>query len=459
MKKKILINIAFLFLLLAVVFCSCKKFVAVELPPTQTTAEKVFSSDQTATSAVVGLYANLVFGLMTFCNGGMSLYPGLSADELYNTSPNEDADGFRTNTISPVNSNGAYQRTWTKAYTMIYQANAVVEGLENADKLSAGLQKQLKGEALVIRSFCYFYLVNLFGDVPLVLKTDYGENGGLARTKADEVKEQIKKDLLWAVENLAANYPSLGRARINKWAAAALLARVYLYNKEWANAEAQANAVIGSGLYSLADNLDNVFSATSNEAIWQLYSDVSNTAEGNAFIPSSETVRPAYAITDHLLNAFEPNDQRKTSWLKANTVSGQLYYYPFKYKIRAFTPVTEYLLVLRLAEQYLIRAEARAEQNKPIDAKDDLNLIRKRAGLDSTTASSRDEILSAIEHERQTELFAEWGHRWLDLKRRDRAHTVLSSLKAPTWQATDVLYPIPMQEILRNPALQQNEGY
>ena len=68
-------------------------------------------------------------------------------------------------------------------------------------------------------------------------------------------------------------------------------------------------------------------------------------------------------------------------------------------------------------------------------------------------------ILQAIEHERQIEFFAEWGHRWFDLKRRDRAHIVLSGIKGPTWQATDVWYPIPLQEILRNPALEQNPGY
>jgi hypothetical protein len=146
-------------------------------------------------------------------------------------------------------------------------------------------------------------------------------------------------------------------------------------------------------------------------------------------------------------------------WLKANVISGQSFYYPFKYKVRSGTPVTEYLVVLRLAEQYLIRAEARVQQDKLQAAKDDLNEIRKRAGVPNTTAATKQEILTALEHERQTEFFAEWGHRWLDLKRTERANAVLGVLKVPNWQATDVLYPIPLQEIQRNPALVQNEGY
>jgi hypothetical protein len=157
--------------------------------------------------------------------------------------------------------------------------------------------------------------------------------------------------------------------------------------------------------------------------------------------------------------AFENNDQRKMNWLKTNIVSGQSYYYPFKYKIRSGTPVTEYLIVLRLAEQYLIRAEARTRQNNLQGAKSDLNEIRKRSGLPDTDANTKDEMQIAIEHERQTELFAEWGHRWFDLKRWEKANAVLNLLKAPNWQPTDMLYPIPLQEIQRNSALVQNEGY
>lgn len=86
-------------------------------------------------------------------------------------------------------------------------------------------------------------------------------------------------------------------------------------------------------------------------------------------------------------------------------------------------------------------------------------MIRNRAGLNNTTAVDVSSLLSAIEHERRVELFAEWGHRWFDLKRWNRASSVLNSVKSPNWQSTDVLYPIPFAQIQANTFLSQNEGY
>ena len=117
-------------------------------------------------------------------------------------------------------------------------------------------------------------------------------------------------------------------------------------------------------------------------------------------------------------------------------------------------------MVLRLAEQYLIRAEARAQQNTNLTgAIDDLNIIRERAGIpDLLTSLDQPQVLSAVAHERQTELFAEWAHRWLDLKRRDQADVVLSAIKS-TWKPTAILYPIPVTELQSDPNLVQNAGY
>jgi hypothetical protein len=141
-------------------------------------------------------------------------------------------------------------------------------------------------------------------------------------------------------------------------------------------------------------------------------------------------------------------------------VSGVTYVYPTKYKTKtASSDPVEYNVIFRLAEQYLIRAEARIQQDRYADAQSDLNLIRSRAGLPKTTASDKPTLLNAIESENRSEYFAEWGHRWFDLKRWGKVDTVLSTLKFPNWQSTDVLYPIPLTEIQRNPALTQNPGY
>ncbi|HEU4473178.1 MAG TPA: RagB/SusD family nutrient uptake outer membrane protein, partial [Flavisolibacter sp.] len=123
-------------------------------------------------------------------------------------------------------------------------------------------------------------------------------------------------------------------------------------------------------------------------------------------------------------------------------------------------PLAEYLIVFRLAEQYLIRAEARMHKGDIQGSISDLNIIRSRAGLPSLPVTLTPvQLATAIEQERRVELFCEWGHRWQDLKRTGRAGAVLSTAKAPNWQSTDELYPIPAVEMQNNPFLTQNPGY
>ena len=115
-------------------------------------------------------------------------------------------------------------------------------------------------------------------------------------------------------------------------------------------------------------------------------------------------------------------------------------------------------MVFRLAEQYLIRAEALAQQNKLDSALADLNLVRQRAGLGNSTAVTGTDVLAAVMHERQTELFAEWGHRWFDLRRTGTIDAVLGAVK-PGWQPTDSTLPVPFTQIQDNSLLTQNPGY
>src|SRR5438552_17436425 len=107
-------------------------------------------------------------------------------------------------------------------------------------------------------------------------------------------------------------------------------------------------------------------------------------------------------------------------------------------------------MYLRLAEQYLIRAEARTQENNISSAQTDLNVIRSRAGLGPVTASDKASLLAAILHERQVELFTEWGHRWFDIKRTgtvDATMTVVTSQKGGTWNTNQQWYPIPQSEL------------
>ena len=119
-------------------------------------------------------------------------------------------------------------------------------------------------------------------------------------------------------------------------------------------------------------------------------------------------------------------------------------------------------MVLRLPEQYLIRAEARIHQGNLNGAMADINVIRKRAGLEllssNTVDIKADALMNIVLEERRKEFFTEWGHRWLDLKRTRRSEAILSPGN-PSWENTDVLYPIPQQERIKNSNLSQNPGY
>jgi starch-binding outer membrane protein, SusD/RagB family len=183
-------------------------------------------------------------------------------------------------------------------------------------------------------------------------------------------------------------------------------------------------------------------------------------------LTTAPTSANPFELSNLLLTAFEANDNRKVSWVGSILSGGITYNYPNKYKKGNFDvaqPITEYSMVLRLAEQYLIRAEARAKQNNLSGAIADLDTIRTRANLPKLADNlSKDQVLAATEQERRIELFTEWGHRWLDLKRTNRIDAVMTNVavkKGTTWNSDWQYYPIPLTDIQRNRNLMQNTGY
>ncbi len=437
---------------------SCRDFIEIPPPRTDLIRSTVFEGDATALSAADDMYGQMLIG--GFGGGFTYSYTflgALSADELINfISWDLDFVQFNECAISPRNSNLAY--LWDEPYKIIYRANALFEGLSNAQNISQALSQQLIGEALFVRSFCYFYLVNLFGDVPLVLTTDYETNAALARAPTEVVYGQIIRDLLAARDLLSSNYASSlsERVRPNSGTVCALLARCYLYTGEWQKAEQESSLLIeNSTLYSL-EAVGNVFFKQSKEAIWQIGKITGNANEGFLFdFPISFNC----SLTSEFVASFEPGDERKSIWIRVENF-GDDYFYPIKYYTPSTTPIIKHSIVLRLAEQYLIRAEARARSGDANGAKDDINAIRNRAGLENTAASDLPSLLLAIEEERRHELFTEWGDRWLDLKRNNRLDAVVGPLK-PGWQPYKQLYPIPESQILNAPAMHdaQNPGY
>ncbi len=459
---------------------SCNKLVSVPLPISSVTTGQVYSSDPTATAAMLGIYSYMNTS-RSWSNSYTSIYLALSADELTDQpSGGEKYDQFLSNDLSTIqNSTRVLQAFWQPAYFEIYSANAVISGVQSSTaNVSSGTKNQLTGEAKFIRAFCYFYLTNIFGDVPLNLSTDFNQTVLLHKSPQAEVYNQIVNDLQDAQNLMISDFSLSGGMpiRANKWAATALLARVYEYLGKWQSADSAANAVISSGLFNLVPlpvvpevppnvNSDSdAFSANSREAILQLQTVNSSpwcTWEGNWFIP---VFNPNEWLSSQLVNAFEPGDFRWSQWVASEVRRGNLYYYPYKYKIRQGSPGTpspENYTLLRFAEQYLIRAEAETNLGNRSDAINDLNVIRNRAGLPNYSDSANGPLMQAIQHEKRIEFFAEWGHRWLDIKRWGIAIQTLDTIpyKRPNIDSTQLLYPIPILEIQTDPNLTQNKGY
>tara|TARA_R110002050_G_scaffold30192_4_gene77147 strand:- start:2919 stop:4307 length:1389 start_codon:yes stop_codon:yes gene_type:complete len=455
-----LIYVSFVFFLLCLY--GCEDYVNVDFPNSQVVGDMVFESDPLATAAVDGIYHQM-FNPENFASGGqgsVTAVAGLSADELKASPFSPTLGEFNQNNIDPSNSRN--NAVWSSAYNNIYAVNAALEQLENSNHVSQDLRQQLRGEVYFLRAFIYFYLVNLYGELPLVTSTNFDDNALAYRVSTDEVYQLIISDLQQARTLLAEAYRTGERTQANYYTATALLARVSLFNGQWQDASNFSSEVIeATGLYTLNENLNDVFLANSTEAIWQLKPIGGNTNEGDLFIlnssPASGYLDPVY-LRESFVNTFASDDLRLLQWINTFEIDNQLFYYPYKYKIGLSTNApSEYSMVLRLAEMYLIRAEARYALNDNQGALEDLNTIRERAGLQSLTISGT-LLMDAIQKEKKKEFMVEWGHRWLDLKRWNLQGQVLSPLK-PDWQMTDNLYPIPAQELERDPNLDQNLGY
>jgi hypothetical protein len=247
----------------------CKKVIEAEPPPTRIVGRQAYADNTTAIAVVNSVYSAQSQRQSSLAQGAFSigLRTSQTGDELFGSA------FFYFNQVTPQNLNTNY--FWYDAYTNIYTCNAVLEDLPSSTGVDEGIKKQLLAEMKFMRAFFYFYLVNLFGDVPLTTTTDYRVNRVLARTPEAQVYMLILQDLKDAQANLAPAFVDgflkkvPERIRPNQMAANALLARVYLYLQDWSGAAAHATKVIDQPEIMLESNLDNVFLWNSKEAILQ----------------------------------------------------------------------------------------------------------------------------------------------------------------------------------------------
>ncbi|MCL1689429.1 RagB/SusD family nutrient uptake outer membrane protein [Elizabethkingia anophelis] len=454
------ITVVLIFLLMGT--NSCEKFLDIDEPKNQISQLVVFKDKNLALSALSDVYTNLRAN--TLLNGGLygiNVLLGCYTDELTSVT-NQPLDFRKFYELGVQSDTSVIDTMWINAYKQIYAVNNIIEGLEKSSAyIDEATIKQLTGEAYFIRALLHFYLSNLFGDIPYVDSTDYIINKNISKISVSKIYALATSDLKKAEENLSFNYPSTGRTRVNKSAAQLLLARIYLYAKDFANARDYALKATSNSNYIMEPDLDKAFLKDSKSAVWQFMPvEVGvNTLEGQYFIipalPPSNVV-----LSDVFINSFIVGDKRKTQWTKEISNAVMHYTYPFKYKQNTKTASSqEYSVVLRIEEAFLILAEANNETGNTAEALVYLNKTRVRAGLPPFNSSSQADIRAAIMDERRHELFTEMGHRFFDLKRTGTLDSYMTGIK-PLWKPGMKELPLPERELLANPNLKpQNNGY
>lgn len=439
-KSLILIMIMFMW--------GCKKFVFIDYPTTSLTGSSVFMDESTATAALLNIYHDMSVSDARPFQGEYSLswMSGLMADE-FKSYFNDNRKEFAEHIINPENT--IVQSNWSALYEAIYATNLIIEQIQNSGKLSSLFKESLEGEARFLRGLMYFYLVNFWEQVPLVLKSDYNQNRLLAQSTKEEIYIQIIEDLRIAQEMLKEQYSSIGRIRPNKFTATALLAKVYLHTQQEEKAIQAASAIIEHEMYHLEDDLNQVFLNVSKEVIWRIEPVYPNVYSWEAYRFVLIFAPTRVTASESLLEAFGKDDQRKDKWIGKFTTNGVDYFFPNKYKVRRIPDhpgaPPESFVMFRLSEQYLIRAECKARMGDLAGATLDLNKVRNRAGLESVESNNLEILLEMIVKERRVELFTEGCNRWFDLKRLNKVKTM--------W------LPIPENELLYSPTLVQNPGY
>jgi len=449
-----------LILLGSLTLSSCEKYFDVE-PRASISDEKTIFDNASAQTALTGVYAALASGGYygtTFQSIGY-----LNGDNILWTGSQSQVQEFINHNVSADNS--TISGAWSAIYLAISRANHVIAKvpLVTDPTLSEATKNLIVGQAYFIRGLAYFDLARTWGSVPLITKPTEKptDNSGIARSPQTEVYAQALSDLEKAEPLLTETTDRYKATRKTVWA---LKARYYLYRSDWANAELYANKLISDNAnYKLLKPFGSFFqndARGTQESVFELfYSAAETNTHRGQWQPQQNGGTRQWAPNDAVVALLsDPLKGGTRSVLIAkdnqNRWYGNLYYR---------SPATDPTYVIRIAELYLIRAEARANQaaegatpadDKLAGAIADLDAVRDRAGLTGTPAANKADVLLAIEDERRLE-FAFEPHRWFDLVRTGRAATVLNIADTRRY-----LMPVPNDQLLIDPALRPNNpGY
>ncbi|MBO9561563.1 MAG: RagB/SusD family nutrient uptake outer membrane protein [Niastella sp.] len=354
-----------------------------------------------------------------------------------------------------LSSSNTIDINWKAMYQVINAANNVIDGAANFNdpSFTADEKNNMIGQALFLRGLTYFDLARTFGGVPLILKPTRGlqSDSYPAKSTADQVYAQVLTDLNEAEAKLP---ESTSRIYATKKAATALKARLFLYQKKWAEAEQAATTVIADNDYVLVKPYEKLITdKATTESIFELqYNGNDGNPLSGLFLPQALGGTYRIGPTNGFVTLM--NDAAKSG--SRNVLIGMSGGQPYgnRYRRVGTGRNDDNVIILRLAEMYLIRAEARAQQpGKLADGLADVNEVRRRADLTNAAAGTQAALLQLIEDERRIE-FAFEPHRWFDLIRTGRAGAVLGVTDAKKY-----VFPLPANEVLTNKQLIQNDGY
>jgi starch-binding outer membrane protein, SusD/RagB family len=435
------------FLSLIMLFSSCEDFLKQE-PVDIITTGTVIEDGASALAALFGIYSRLqTAGLY---GNRMIGVTGAASDELTHSGSFPSIRDFDNNQLTA--DNAEIRQLWPALFTGIYQANVLISTLESSKvlpRLTAAQRKQYVAEARALRAFLHLEGVKLFGDFPLATTVELSQLSSISRSSKSAVFAFIISELETASTELKAveNSKAAGPFRLTEWGVKGLLARAQLYNGNVSIAGQIANDVITNGGYSLSANYADAFKTGSSEAIFTVFFSASDqNGLPFQFLPAG---RFEYAVSPQLLTAFGSTDKR--AMITLNTGDPLARFAVNKYP--DLSTGASLVPIVRLAEMYLIRAEANLGTSQSLS---DLNLLRTRAGVPSNTNPT---TLDAVLAERFVELSFE-GHRWNDLIRTDKIDAVMNAINPTTWNPiVDKLFPIPFYDLNINKNLTQNTGY
>ncbi len=440
--RKILVILLFL-------ATACEKNLNLK-PQMQVSSIEAFSNKENVYAALLGCYDGLQ--LQHYYGRNLVIVGDLASD-------NTVADGtkieyYDVDKNSLLASNILVEGIWADIYQSVNRANYMLYKLEDITFLSDGEKRDYQGQLRFLRALHYFNLVRLYGGVPLKLLPTLidSPDNFLPRSSVQVIYNQITADLEYARTNIQNTNPDKASAT----AATALLASVELTMGNALAASQYANLVLQQSP-DLESIYESLFSSTSEPGSEILFYIPFNATDKNRLAeynyPNTLGGRHENAPSDALIRISD-GDKRKP--LIASYFSGK--YYSTKYS--DLITGSDRVILLRTAELYFIRAEANYRIDSVANLPQvlaDVNIIRNRAGLQPAIADTIISLRDFIEREKQVE-FAFEGKRWFDLIRTGRALALVPTVTQPY----QMLFPIPLSEILSNPKIGikgQNEGY